>query len=317
MFGWLNKPFEVEKVKSTLRFKCATQIIAEENLASRTGGSDPVLFYPLFRKITGKDCPSGPQKIGDCVSWGWSNCLNYLQIIKIASQVKKLGLFDELKGGTFTTEVINDHPNYRAAQDAINEWQEVCTEWVYGSSRVEIGGQKGDQEDGSVGAWAAKAVTWGVATRKKYGPYDPQRAKQWGADGVPDDYEAESKKHICPDVAPVTSYQDAVTMIRAYRPVPVCSNQGFTMVRDSTGGCHPEGNWGHCMLFMSIDDKGRLLCSQSWGPDTPTGPVYLDQPKNTFWVDPQTVDHMLKANDSFSPAGFLGYEVEDFLDWRH
>lgn len=318
IFGWLDRPKEVEKVKSGLRYKCVTEVIAEENLATRVNTSDPVLFYPLFRKVTGKDCPCGPQKIGDCVSWGWSNAGNYMQIIKIAAQIKKLGLWSELNNGSFSKEVVNDHPDYPKAQAALNEWQEICTEWVYGSSRVEIGGQKGDTEDGSVGAWAAKATaTMGVATRKKYGPYDPQRAKQWGAEGVPDDYEPEAKKHCYTDVAPVTSYQDAATMIRAYRPVPVCSQQGFTMERDSTGGCRPQGTWAHCMLFMSIDDKGRLLCSQSWGPDQPSGPVYLDQPTNTFWVDPQTADRMLKANDSFAPVGMIGYEVEDLLTWSH
>jgi hypothetical protein len=318
IFGWLDRPKEVEKVKSTLKYADATQLIRDENLEDRTRGGDPVLFYLLFRKVTGKDCPCGPQKIGDCVSWGWSNCLNYLQIIKISSQIKKLGLWGELKNGGFSEEIIRDHPNYQDAQAALWEWQEVCTEWVYGSSRVEIGGQKGDTEDGSVGAWAAKAVAQlGVATRKKYGPYDPQRAKSWGAEGVPDDYEPEAKKHPCNDVVPVTSYDQLVTMLRAYRPVPVCSNQGFTMTRDAKGACRPEGNWGHCMLFCGLDDKGNPLIAQSWGPDQPGGPVYLDQPTNTFFVDPDTADRMLKANDSFCPAGFLGYEVEDFIDWKH
>jgi hypothetical protein len=318
IFGWLDKPDEVEKVKSTLKYKSAQDIIVQDNLEARTSGSDPILPYLMFRKITGKDCPCGPQKIGDCVSWGWSNCVNYLQIIKIAASLNKLGLWKELVNGQFSQEIINDHPNYRLAQSVLFEWEEICTEWVYGSSRVEIGGQKGDTEDGSVGAWAAKSVAqYGCATRKKYGPYDPQRAKQWGSEGVPDDYEPEAKKHACNDVVPVTSYQQLVTLLRAYRPVPVCSNQGFSQQRDAKGACKPEGTWAHCMLFCGLDDRDWPLCSQSWGETQPGGPTYLDQPTNTFFVDPQTADHMLKANDSFAPAGFVGFEVEDFIDWKH
>lgn len=316
IFGWLNLPDEVEKISATL--KTASQVIAEENLENRVRGNDPILPYLMFRKVTGKDCPCGPQKIGDCVSWGWSNCVNYLQIIKIAALLNKLGLWGELNNGSFSREIVNDHPNYLQAKGILLEWQEICTEWVYGSSRVEIGGQKGDTEDGSVGAWAAKSVAqYGCATRKKYGPYDPQRAKNWGAEGVPDDYEPEAKKHVCSDVVPVTSYEQAVTMLRAYRMVPVCSSQGFSESRDAKGRCRPQGRWDHCMLFCGISDIGDLLCSQSWGETQPGGPVYLDQPTNTFFVDPQTADSMLKKNDSFAPAGFLGFEVEDFVDWKH
>jgi len=317
-FGWLDKPDEVEKVKSTLRYQDADQVITSENLVARTAGSDPILPYLMFRKVTGADAPSGPQRIGDCVSWGWSNCINYLQILKIAASLNKLGLWDTLVRGSWPQEIVFDHPNYQAANALVYEYQEICTEWAYGYSRVEIGNQRGSQEDGSVGAWAAKGATQGgYATRKKYGPYDPKRAKLWGAQGVPDDFEPEARKHNCPDVAPVTSYNQLVTMLRAYRPVPVCSNRGFTETRDQKGRCRPQGTWMHCMLFCGLDDEGWPLIAQSWGPGQPSGPVYLDQPTNTFFVSPEVADSMLRQNDSFAPAGFLGFEVEDFINWRH
>jgi hypothetical protein len=317
-FGWDNKPAEVDKVKATLQYVDCDQLIKAENLFNRTSGSDPILPYLLFRKITGGDAPCGPQRIGDCVSWGWGGCVNYLQIMKIAASLSKLDILHlRTDLGTWIKEA-QDHPSFEEANNILFEFQEACTEWIYGSSRVEVGGQRGDTRDGSVGAWAAKSVAqYGVATRKKYGPYDPQRAKSWGAQGVPDDYEPEAKKHACTDVVPCTSYNQLVTMIRAYRFVPICSNQGFTETRDQNGLCRPEGTWNHCMLCCGLDDKGNPLIAQSWGPDQPSGPKYLDQPSNTFFAPPETVDRMLRQNDSFAPAGFLGFEVEDFISWNH
>jgi len=320
-FGWKNLPDEVTKVKATLTHQNGDHYIQTENLVIRTDnvmGSDPVLPYLLVRKIIGSDVPNGPQKIGDCVSWGWGNATNYVQCLQIAASLNKLELLNlRTDKGTWHRDA-QDHPHFAQGVQLLYEYQEACTEWIYGSSRVEIGGQKGDREDGSVGAWAAKSTAqYGVATRKKYGPYDPQRAKDWGADGVPDDYEDEAKKHAYTDVVPCTTYQQAATFLKALRIVPVCSDQGFTETRDSKGGCRASGTWNHCMLFCAIDETGRLLCSQSWGPDQPSGPRYLDQPVNTFWVDPSTADRMLKQNDSFTPAGYMGYEIEDFISWHH
>jgi hypothetical protein len=320
-FGWDDKPAEVEKVKATLKYVDCDQLIRAESLLGRIS-SGPVLPYLTVRKIIGSDVACGPQKIGDCVSWGWGGCVNYLQIMKIAAGLNKLDLLHLRTDLGGWVREAQDHPNFEEANNLLYEYQEACTEWIYGSSRVEVGGQRGDTRDGSVGAWAAVAVTSsgkgvGVATRKKYGPYDPQRAKSWGAQGVPDDYEEAAKKHVCTDVVPCTSYNQLVTMLRAYRFVPVCSNQGFTEQRDSKGACQPEGTWNHCMLFCGLDDRDWPLIAQSWGPTQPGGSRYLDQPSNTFFCPPETADKMLRQNDSFSPAGFLGFEVEDFINWRH
>lgn len=318
MFGWLNRPEEVEKLKAKLTFKDVDHMVKTSGEMSMVSAGEPVLPYLLFRKITGADAPCGPQKIGDCVSWGWGGAGNFLQICTIAGKLKQLGTLHLLDNGEWVDDA-QDHPNFNRSGEILFEYQEVCTEWIYGSSRVEIGKQRGSTEDGSVGAWAAESTaTMGFASRKKYGPYDPQRAKQWGSQGVPDDYEPEAKKHPYKDVVPVTSYDQLVTMIRAYRPVPICSNQGFNETRDNKGRCQPSGRWDHCMLCFGLDEDGWPLIYQSWGTEGhPGGPRYLDQPANTFFSPPETVDRMLRQNDSFSPAGILGFQVEDLLTWVH
>lgn len=321
LFGWIRNDNEVAKVIDTLIYKSASNLIKDNNLdilSDNVHGDEPCLLYKYTRKVTNNnDMPSGPQGIGDCVSWGWGGANNYVAALQVYSQLNKLGLINLIKNDGSLVNGVQDHPNYLQLVNKLEEYQETCTEWIYGSSRVEIGKQNGSYEDGSVGAWAAKAVsTIGTLSRKLLGPYSKERAKDWGAKGVPDDQESLAKEHLIKSVVPVTSYNEARTMIRSFKPVPVCSDRGFTMTRDSKGRCRPQGRWDHCMLFIA-EAENMLLCAQSWGPNTPDGPIYLEQPSNTFWVEADVADYMLKQNDSFAPSDFDAYQIEDFISWKH
>lgn len=289
-FGWVDAPAEVEKFLPQCKPLAGALTLDDKK---------DTFLYKVFRDTVGHDAPKGPQGIGDCVSWGWSNLINYIQGMQIA-QAKKQGL-------------------------VIPEYHEIATEATYAFSRVEVGGQRGSYSDGSVGAWAAEAAKrFGYLSRdylksKGLSPtYDKNRAKDWGAKGVPDELEPEARIHLCKNVALVTSFDEAATFIQNGYPVAVCSNQGFSMTRDSQGFCHPSGTWNHCMLFMACRfDRPGLCCSQSWGENTPSGPLALEQPDNTFWVDASTVNRMLSQRDSFAGSPFDGYIPQDFTDWKH
>ena len=184
---------------------------------------------------------------------------------------------------------------------------------------MEVGGQRGSYSDGSTGAWAAKAVTdYGTISRKVLGAYDPKRAKEWGAKGISDEYEKLAKTHPIKTVSLVTTFTSARDSIANGYPVPVCSNQGFTMTRDRDGFCTPRGSWAHCMCFIGTRGGSRpgLCCLQSWGANTPDGPLALEQPDNSFWVDADVADRMLRARDSFTLSGFTGYPAQNILDWK-
>lgn len=289
-FGWVNKPEEVAKF--------LPQCVPLKGIS--LDANKDTFLYNVFKDIVGQHAPKGPQGIGDCVSWGWSNLVNYLQAIQAALA---------LKNGTLK-------PDYH----------EIATEATYAFSRVEVGGQKGSYSDGSVGAWAAEAAKrFGYLSRdflksKGLSPdYDKNRAKKWGAEGVPDNLEPEGQSHMLKAVTLVRSFDEAATFIQNGAPVAVCSNQGFTMTRDSQGYCSPSGQWNHCMLFMAVRFGNRpgLCTSQSWGAMTPDGPVVLDQPDNSFWADAKVVDRMLSQGDSFAGSLFDEYLPADFTDWKH
>ena len=291
-FGWTPAPAEVEKL---LAQGLSRPLMGELTLDDKKD----TFLYNVFRAATGRDAPKGPQGIGDCVSWGWSNLINYIQACQI-EQAKKAGT-------------------------VVPEYQEIATEATYAFSRVEFGNLDGSYSDGSVGAWAAAAAKNGGYLSRKYlaskglsPDYDKNRAKQWGAKGVPDEFEPEARLHLCKSVALVQSFDEAATFIQNGYPVAVCSDQGFSMTRDSQGFCRAQGTWYHCMLFMAVRfDRPGLCCSQSWGANTPDGPLVLGQPDNTFWVDAPVVTKMLRQRDSFAGSPFDGYMPQDFTDWKH
>lgn len=286
--GWIAWPAEVERVLESLPQPLFAD--AAPNLKG-TGDGKTVLLYEAMRKVWGRDMDPGPQRIGDCVSWGFAGSIDLLACIEV------------LRDG------IEEH-----------SWEmRTCTEAIYALSRVEYGNLDGSYSDGSVGAWAAKASTQGgFLPRTRLGEYDPQRAKSWGAKGLPDEYEAEAKKHVVQTAALVQSWDELKAAIANGYPVPVCSNRGFTTTRDAKGRCYPSGSWAHCMKFLGIRDDSQqpeALLANSWGAGSPSGPKGdIDIPSNSWWVDAETADRMLKQRDSFALSQFNGYPAQT-LPW--
>lgn len=317
-FGWVNRPDQVEAMLPLLR------IPEIKGAAPTSKGTEEVFLYKPFREVVKADPPKGPQKIGDCVSWGWGNLCNYLQALQIYQELKTKSLL-VLPAQADCTEA-----EFNALQSQIaaikGQYQETATESIYALSRVEIGGQKGSYDDGSTGIWASRAVVEKGTLSRPFldskglgGKYDPNRAKDWGAKGLPDNLEPDAIKHPVKTTTIIRSFEDAVTQIQNGYPVAVCSNRGFTTTRDSDGFCKASGVWNHCMLFVAnrFGNRPGLCCSQSWGPMMPNGPTALDQPDNTFWVDASVVDYMLKQADSYTGSNFTEYVDQDFTDWSH
>jgi hypothetical protein len=238
--------------------------------------------------------PVHEQTIGDCVSHGFGTGIDVLQAVEIQS-------------------------------GANERWvAETATESIYAISRVERGKRQLGRGDGSVGAWAADAVSkWGVLQRVQYGRHDlrqysGQLAKAWGWDGLPDDLEPKARPFVVGVTSLVTTYEEARDAIANGYPVAVCSDQGFDDVRDSEGFARAMGSWAHCMVFLGVNDNPKrpgLLCQNSWGRNWIRGPKRLGQPDGSFWVDAAVANRMLKRNpDSWALGKFSGYPAQN-LDY--
>ncbi len=285
-FGWRDNPPAVKAVLATLPYPRFEVAAAHLN---GSGEGKTVLLSDAVKRVLGKHMPAQQQPRGTCVSRGWSRATDYLECVEIA---------------------LGGEPE---------EFKYISHSYVYGRCR-EIGGDLSSQ-DGAVGAWAAKAVAEGVLTNEdcqdKDVGYD-DLAVQWGSRGVPKKLKdlALERGNKVKTVTLVTTAEQARDMLCNGYPLSVCSGQGFAMSRDSEGYCHTQGEWAHCMMWSAYrDDKKRFLVEQSWGQNTPDGPLgNLDIPDNAFWIDWDVADHMLKGEDSFALSAFQGFPARR-LDW--
>ena len=273
---------------------------------AKAKGEDTFLYraaYDAHQALYGSPWVCGRQDIGDCVSWAWG------------------------AHAVWFSQCVDWKTGRLAAPPPL-----VCTESVYGGSRVEARGKPeggGGWGDGSYGGAAAKwCRDWGVIYREVVGSHDlrsysGQKAKQWGnwgngGEGDKGRLDAEAKKHPCKYVALVRTFDEAAAAIESGYPVAVCSGQGFSSQRDDAGFAAPQGSWAHAMCFMSVryekngSPRDGLLCQNSWGPSWNGGPVWpKDQPAGSFWVDRKTVDRMLSGEDSFAVGSVAGFGWRD------
>jgi hypothetical protein len=287
--GWIKAPHEVEAVLRTLPQPYFSD--AGSELLKR--GNGDVFLWEAARLLIGGHLPAHDQDgVGCCVGEGFASAVEYLQCVEIA-----LGGESE-------------------------EYAAIASEAVYALSRVEIGGAR-ISGDGSVGAWAVRAVReFGVLPRKSLGAYDlsqfdPARALDWGRRGLPDDLEPEARRHPVRTVSLVRTFAEAQAALGHGYPVAVCSDRGFALRRDQAGFCSPRGVWNHCMCFIGATSGPRagLCCLQSWGPSTPSGPIGLgDHPACAFWIDAEVADRMLSQGDSWALSAFDGFPARN-LDW--
>lgn len=286
--GWIDDPAAVLAVQSAL-----PDPVYGNTAAAMEEAADEIFLWDAAKRVIGQHIEAHNQlSVGCCVGEGFSAAVEYLSCVEIAV------------GGE------------------VEEFKRISSEVVYGLSRVEVGGSR-IRGDGSVGAWAAKALTdYGCLPREKFGRYDftqfsERTARELGANGLPDDLEPVAKLHICRAATQVSSFREALSALSSGYPVAVCSDQGFSMQRDRDGFCEARGTWNHCMCFIGGTKKGRagLCCLQSWGPQTPSGPIGLgDHPTNAFWVEADVADRMLGQGDSWALSAFNGFPGRK-LNW--
>lgn len=267
--GWRG----VDDLQRSLAAGTRTFSQAAGHLMTAASPTDPVLLYKAWRDVLGKDPAYVGQAIGDCVSFGHAHANDLLQCIEAAAGDKSI-LF-----------------------------QETDTEFIYGESR-KVAGILGRQ-DGSYGGAAVKAMTTvGMVSRAMLGSdgsYSGQRAKSWGLQGPPSAIEAKASAFKLGAYAQVTTWDELVAAIQNGYPTSICTASGFSMTRDQQGFCRQQGRWGHCMFIAGLRfDRPGALVVQSWGPDTPSGPLALDQPTFSFWSDQQAIVRILGEGDSWA-----------------
>lgn len=244
------------------------------------------MLYEYVRNVLGGDLINIPQEIGDCVSWGGRNSIDYLGCIEIT--------------------LNKDAEKYRP----------TFPPFFYGTSRVQIGGGR-LRGDGSLGSWLEAAIRqYGSLFRDENNvpDYDGGIAKDWGRRGPPNEFLNIAKPYIVEATSLITSKEDAADSLWKGYPIAVCSNRGFRMEPDSQGFHQPSGTWGHCMTIIGFGYHRTyglyFIILNSWGDvhgrlkDFDTGE---DLPVGCLRVLGDVVDGMLRQNDSYNYSLFKGF----------
>lgn len=282
-FGWVEPTAgEIDAVLAGL----PQPTIADTELMGAGELPEDAHLWRFTEKVTGKPLPALSQgTIGSCVAHGAANAFHVLAGVEIA----------------------NGDPEI---------WTRVSPSYIYGVSRVLIGGngkRSPYSGDGSQANWAAKGMQeFGVVAETTSGPYTENQCRQWGAQGPPTGLVSEGKLHLIRQISQVRTLEEAYRALANGFPIIIANSTGFTQKRDAQGFCKPSGRWSHCMA--AIGYRGReskrpgVLIANSWGPNSATGPA-PDMPSGAcFYCDAEAFDGYLKSGDCWAISGADGFK---------
>lgn len=286
--GWVPHP---EDVKNTLD-NTAQPFMAQAapHLVGTWDGKTNIKLWDACIKVTGANLAAHKQTIGDCVSHGHSEGVDYLQCIQIA---------------------LRNAPN-----DFKPGETNAYSEAIYGMMRKRAGSLS--NQDGASGIWAVNSLCKDGAPLRKGRAYNGQNAKLWGARGTPTDIATEGASQLLAQFIQVRQASDSRDLLWNGYPITVCSNQGFSMQRDSQGICRAQGNWGHCMLCIGmvlVSGTAHYCILQSWGQNTPSGPTVENMPDNSFLIEESVWQRMLNAQDSYALVSIPGVPAQDITNY--
>lgn len=260
----------------------------------RDNSKSDVRLWLFAKEVNGgKHLPNYRQEIGDCVSFGAKNAVNYLQAVQIAR-------------------------DWQA-----HEFKEVYPPYIYGISRVQIGRGR-LSGDGSLGVWAAKGVQeYGVlaSSAEDVPKYSGSIARSWGRNGPPEKFIQVAKENLVKTVSPVRSAQDVCDAICNGYPCTIASNFGTNTIRERDGRMVAtwNGSWAHQMSIVGYDGdepsgERYFYVLNSWGESAHPEPLQ-GEPPGGFWITWDACDKICRQGDSFAFSAFNGFPSRD-LDFH-
>lgn len=245
-----------------------------------------LFLWEYTRKLLGGDTKNYPQAIGDCVSMGLKNAIEYLECVEII--LKK------------------DQEIFRP----------VFPPYIYGASRVLVGNGQLGNEDGSTGAWGATAVIrYGVlaSDEPNVPPYSGEVAKQWGRVGPPKYTLDIGKKYPIKSAARIKNWDDAVASVTNGYPLTIASNQGFEMKPGPNGFHKVSGSWPHQMVVIGIDTEYQrpyAIILNSWANVHGILKCFYtgnELPIGCLRVDKDVFVSMMRSGECYGISNFIGF----------
>lgn len=247
----------------------------------------PPPIWTLTKKINnGKHLPTFEQLIGDCVAAGLAQAGSRLQVAEISTKYQ---------------------------EEILRPWY---VPFIYGISRVQIGGGQIDG-DGSTGTWGAAAV-------KQYGvlfdddqnvpEYSATIARTWGQrPGPPGQHLFQAQDRPVKTTARLRRINQIREALCNYYPITIASARGFKMAPVRRDGFHvfvPSGTWMHQMSLIAWMDKPFQAAYRlnSWGPNAHGTPLN-DEPPGGAWCTAECLAEELswQSTEVYTYSNFEGF----------
>ena len=267
------------------------------DLAAKLAGGG-VKLWDLVRAVRGEDTPHGPQRTGDCVSFGAKNAVEYLQCAEI----------------------------YAGQAEG---FRPVFPPYLYATGRVLAGGGRLRGRAGSLGSWQAAAVmAHGVLRSDADGvpAYSAAVADAWGDGQDFRDFMKFAADHPVAAAARVRTWEEVAAAVANGSPVTVASDCGFTMKPGRAGYHERRGSWPHqmCVVGLSTNpERPWAALLNSWGDahgrltdfETPDGPgSQAKWPVGTLRVRREALEEILRTGEAYAYAAFAGFPPRR-IDW--
>lgn len=221
--------------------------------------------------------------VSNCVSFATKNSLNALRAVQI-----------DIDGRS-------------------EEWiTETATEATYGS--------RGGNFEGMSCSRACEFIhqVGGIALRMKYDgiidltEYNPRIGQNWGGHGVPKELCDILKKNQVRSIAHARTLEEVRDGLAHGYPAIICSNQGFSNVRDNKGFARAQGAWSHGLAAISCDDytygEIAVMICNSWGAWNSGGhPEWGPIPDGAFLAHEEDVRRMIAAGGTFILSNAVGF----------
>lgn len=241
----------------------------------------------------GEHIPTFRQEHGDCVAASTAQAMHYLQYVTMAA-----GELDSNSGQPL-------------------EFRLVYVPYIYGASRVYVGGGK-IRGQGSIGAWAAKACEeYGVLPADTEGvpEYSGAVSKRWGdPPGPPERFKELAMRFRIRATAHCESAADVRDAVVNGYPVTIASRFGTKTIaeRDGRQVARWDGRWSHQMCVIGYDGSPGLqggpyfYVLNSWGEKSHPPPLQ-GEPPGGFWVTDDTMDKITDSGDCWAYSNFDGF----------
>jgi hypothetical protein len=279
--GWVGK---TKAAKHWLAVKDGGSFV---DLNLKNDSSRKLMLYDVTRKVLGKDTENYAQEIGDCVSFGAKNAIEYVQCTEILMKGER------------------------------EKFRSIFPPYLYGTGRVLVGQGQMNGTDGSSGSWMADAVIkYGTLAADEHNVphYSGSIAHKWGdSPGPPKEFIAVAKEHPVKSAALISSWEELIAAICNGYPCTVASNQGFEMEARNDGFHAPSGTWSHQMCIIGVDDEHNepyAIVLNNWGDvhgQLKDFTTEEDLPVGVLRVKKRTIERMIAAGETFAYSNFEGF----------